>query len=192
MRTLLLLPVLLALPACDKAEETPQPVAPAILPEPKPLSRRTPAPAEAESPPAPAPAASAEKPPAPPPPPTAEELLALQKEVEEVLALGAPFMEGGAVEDTQDLRGRVIELLKRRGKMLPGMTPEQRAEVAKQFAPVLQLRAKLIPPVDLLKNLKEARSRVPGAPQRPATPAASEAPPETEAPPPAPDNAPPQ
>jgi hypothetical protein len=193
MRILLLLPALLCLPACDKAEDKPKPVAPAAMPPPKPLPR--PAAAGAESTPAPSPAVSVETPPAPPPPPppTPKEMEALQSEVKAVLELGAPLLEGGEVENAQALRVRVIDLFKRRGKLVPGMSPEQRAEVAKQFAPVLQLRDKLNPPSDLVEQLLNNRPAVPGPAAGEATePAPGNVPPPGEQPPAPPDNSPPQ
>lgn len=175
MRFLLLLPVLLFLSACDKAEEKTHPVAPAYdaPSKPKPLPppvADAPAPVVATPPPAP-----------PPAPPTPEELAALQKEVAEVVALGAPLLtEGGTVADPQALRARVVDLLKRRGKLMAGMSQEQRTEMTQQFLPVMKLRAKLMPApgADILKRTQEARDRIPSrrAPLTPPAPADPPAP----------------
>ena len=177
MRFLLLLPALLFVSACDKAEEKTHPVAPA-----------TDAPSKPKPPPAPVvnapvPVVATPPPAPPPPPPTPEELAALQKEVEEVVALGTPLLtEGGTVADPPALRARVIDLLKRRGKLMAGMSPEQRTEMTQQFLPVMKLRAKLMPTpgADILKKTQAARERI--STRRPplTTPPPADPPPATE------------
>ena len=180
MRFLLLLPAFLFLSACDKAEEKTHPVAPATDAPSKPK----PPPAPVVNAPAPVVATPPQAPPPPPPtPPTPEELAALWKDVEEVVALGAPLLtEGGTVADPLALRARVIDLLKRRGKFMAGMTQEQRGEMTQQFLPVMKLRAKLMPTpgADILKKTQAARERI--STRRPplTTPPPADPPPATE------------
>jgi len=150
MKTPLLLCLAILLQACDKTEEKP---APKIVtgPTAQENARRPsapPTPKTAETPPAPATHPLQET----LPPPTKEEVEALCTKVDALVKDATPALESPtppAPEVRAALRGRMIELLKQRGKIMRAMTPDQRKELIVRLAPFAKIQQFLLMPPSL-------------------------------------------
>ena len=139
---------LVFLHACEKAEEKPaQKVTPGTpVPERKAIPGDTPAPPR-QGPAAPEAAAPA-RPAAPrPDPPTQEELDAYSKEAEAFVNETAPLVNGPnplPPETLAELRTKLGSLMQKRGKLMRGMTPEQRKAFATRLSSLAALQQKLL------------------------------------------------
>jgi len=164
----------LVLQACDKAEEKP---VRNVVSGPPPVERTSPAPATtpagpvdtqpaagATVPTAPAPPAAPAPPPPPPPtPPTQEQLDTYYASVDAFVKEATPAVEADTLTDEtrNELRTKLVELTTARGRLMRGMTTEERKAMVARLAPLVKLQAKILNPV------------IPGLPELKTPPAAS-------------------
>lgn len=177
MRTRILLTTALLLQACEKKEE-------------KPASKiTTPAGNGVTYSPAPVTKPGGEPPQRPAPPPlTKEEMDSLDADMDAAVAEGQTLLQPGkevAAEARTALNTKLNELMKRRGRALQSVTPEQRTELFKRFAPLMELRRKLLmlniqrPPQQPLPQPAPAPAATPESPPSTPAPAAPSPAPET-------------
>lgn len=168
MKRCLPLAALLILAACDKAEEKPvssvgKPPRPAPKVKEQAGTEATPVAA------APAPAPKPAAPPAPPAvPATAEEIAAFDQQLEAFRAKAEPFLtaagaEPAAVteEEVRSMRESFTGLIKSRAKLMPGLTTEQKKELAQKCMPLIPKVSSALTKHELGKVLKNSRGARP-------------------------------
>ena len=175
MRTRILLTTVLLLQACEKKEE--KPAKTNTTPADNGVTYSQAAVTKPGGEPAPRPA---------PPPLTKEEMDSLNTDTDAAVAEGQTLLQSGKElppEARTAFNLKLNELMKRRGRALMSVTPEQRTDLFKRFTPLMELRRKL-----LMLGLQ--RPPLPPRPAAAPAPAAPTPAPETPPAPPAPDATP--